>query len=285
MAIQNRRGVYTDFDPTKMVAGEFAVVQDGDPNSSTGRALYICIEPGVVKRIADYDDLGDLVADVAEQYIDDFEDAVDMVTTLIPSTEQAKDDANDAADAANAAAASANAIVSAGNSALGHACGVCSTAYGTSAKTVSISDYQLVKGGLVSVRFTNGVSSFYTLNVNSTGAKTIKYRNITNATANVGPDDTVIFQYDGTYFKVVSIERAEPITLDCGTISSLPATKTSQWINRNMVCLKAELGNPSAQSGDWTVTTSDGSLTISGDINGSTSLSLVLAHAQSITAS
>lgn len=278
MAIQNRRGRFEDFNPEELLAGELAVVQEGDAASSTGRSLYICFQPGIVKRIADYEDIQDMVADVAEGYIQDFDEAVDAVTTLIPETEQAKQDAQEAAEAASA-------VVSTGNSALGHAYGVCSTAYSTSAKTVSISDYQLVKGGLVSVRFTNGASNFYTLNVNNTGAKTITYRNITNATANVGPNDTVIFQYDGTYFEVVSIERAEPITLDCGTISSLPATKTSQWINRNMVCLKAELGNPSAQSGDWTVTTSDGSLTISGDINGSTSLSLVLAHAQSITAS
>ena len=278
MAIQNRRGKYEDFNPEELLAGELAVVQEGDTSSSTGRSLYICFQPGIVKRIADYEDIQDMVADVAEGYIQDFDDAVDAVTVLIPRTEQAAEAAEEAAEAASA-------IVSAGNSALGHAYGVCSTAYSTSDKTVAISDYQLVKGGLVSVRFTNGASNFYTLNVNNTGAKTIKYRNITNMTANVGPNDTVVFQYDGTYFEVVSIERAEPIILDCGTISSLPATMTSQWINRHMVCLKAELGNPSAQTGDWTVTTSDGSLTISGDINGSTSLNLVLAHAQSITAS
>jgi hypothetical protein len=278
MAIQNRRGRFEDFNPEELLAGELAVVQEGDTASSTGRSLYICFQPGIVKRIADYEDIQDMVADVAEGYIQDFDDAVDAVTVLIPRTEQAAESAEQAAEAANA-------IVSAGNSALGHAYGVCSTAYGTSAKTVSIDDFQLVKGGLVSVRFTNGSSNLYTLNVNNTGAKTIKYRNITNMSADIGPDDTVIFQYDGTYFEVVSIERAEPITLDCGTISSLPTTKTSQWINRHMVCLKAELGDPSAQTGDWTVTTSDGSLTISGDINGSTSLSLVLAHAQSITAS
>lgn len=278
MAIQNRRGRYEDFNPEELLAGELAVVQEGDTSSSTGRSLYICFQPGIVKRIADYEDIQDMVADVAEGYIQDFDDAVDAVTVLIPRTEQAAESAEQAAEAASA-------IVSTGNSALGHAYGVCSTAYATGEKTVSISDYQLVKGGLVSVRFTNGAANLYTLNVNNTGAKTIKYRNITNMNANVGPNDTVIFQYDGTYFEVVSIERAEPITLDCGTISSLPVTKTSQWINRHMVCIKAELGNPSAQRGDWTVTTSDGSLTISGDINGSTSLSLVLTHAQSITAS
>ena len=61
MAIQMRRGDYADFDPTKLVAGELAVVTSGDPNSDTGRALYICFEPGIVKRVTDYEDLIDQI--------------------------------------------------------------------------------------------------------------------------------------------------------------------------------------------------------------------------------
>ena len=60
MAIQNRRGAYGDFDPAKMVPGEFAVVQENDPENSTGRTLYLCYGPGVVKRIADQEDLDDV---------------------------------------------------------------------------------------------------------------------------------------------------------------------------------------------------------------------------------
>lgn len=51
MAIQNRRGVYGDFDPTKMVPGEFAVVQNGDPLSGDGKSVYIAFNAGNVKRI------------------------------------------------------------------------------------------------------------------------------------------------------------------------------------------------------------------------------------------
>ena len=51
MAIQNRRGVYGDFDPTKMVPGEFAVVQNGDPLSGDGKSVYIAFNAGSVKRI------------------------------------------------------------------------------------------------------------------------------------------------------------------------------------------------------------------------------------------
>lgn len=285
MAIQNRRGSYTNFDPDKMVAGEFAVVRDGDPNSSTGRSVYLCFEPGVVKRLADYEDIGDMVAEVAEEYIQDFDDAVSALTDLIPDTEQAKDDATAAAEAANEAAEAASAVSLNGNSALGHAYGVCSTAYSTNPKIVNINGYQLTKGGLVSVRFVNGSSNLDTMNINGTGATAIRYRNITNNTANIGPDDTVIFQYNGTDFYVVSIQRADPLNLNCGTISSLPATFTNNFINRHMVCIKAVLGTPSAQTSDWTVETADKSVTISGTISGSTTLSLILEQARATNGS
>lgn len=59
MAIQNRRGVYSDFTPSKMVPGELAVVQSGDPNNTSGKAVYAAFgASGDVKRLATEDDLG-----------------------------------------------------------------------------------------------------------------------------------------------------------------------------------------------------------------------------------
>lgn len=57
MAIQNRRGIYTDFDPSKLKPGEFAVVQSGDTTSTDGKAIYICVSAGNVKRLASLDEL------------------------------------------------------------------------------------------------------------------------------------------------------------------------------------------------------------------------------------
>lgn len=58
MAIQNRRGVYSDFTPSKMVPGELAVVQSGDPNNTSGKAVYAAFgASGDVKRLASEDDL------------------------------------------------------------------------------------------------------------------------------------------------------------------------------------------------------------------------------------
>lgn len=63
---------------------------------------------------------------------------------------------------------------------------------------------------------------------------------------------------------------------NCGTISSLNWTNPTvdNNITENMVVLKAELSNPAAQTSDWTCTTSNGYITISGTINGSTNVLL-----------
>ena len=67
MAIQMRRGAKTKFDPTKMLPGEWAIVQSGDPDTKDGRAAYMAFASGVVKRMASYDDLRDELADASEE--------------------------------------------------------------------------------------------------------------------------------------------------------------------------------------------------------------------------
>ena len=50
MAIQHRRGNYSNFDAQKMKPGEFAVVQSNDPIASDGEAVNIAFQAGTVKR-------------------------------------------------------------------------------------------------------------------------------------------------------------------------------------------------------------------------------------------
>lgn len=69
------------------------------------------------------------------------------------------------------------------------------------------------------------------------------------------------------------------VVINCGTVSSLSFTKDNANILADHVVLKAELGTPSAQTSDWTVATSAGSLTISGSIDGSTTVKLYLGRA------
>lgn len=69
------------------------------------------------------------------------------------------------------------------------------------------------------------------------------------------------------------------IEVSASSVSSLPATITNSRILAKHVCVKAVLSNPSAQTADWTVTTSAGSAVISGTsaINGTTDITLYLA--------
>ena len=61
MAIQLRRGAYADFDPQKMKPAEVGVVQRNDPNTSDGKAVYVAIQPGDVKRLISDLEVSDLV--------------------------------------------------------------------------------------------------------------------------------------------------------------------------------------------------------------------------------
>ena len=76
MAIQQRRGNYADFDPTKMVAGEPAVVLGGDPTSSDGKAAYMAFGPGSIKKLATAEDMRDEIYNQTQSIIQEIEEGV-----------------------------------------------------------------------------------------------------------------------------------------------------------------------------------------------------------------
>lgn len=97
------------------------------------------------------------------------------------------------------------------NASLGQGYGTCSTAAATAAKAVTLANYALTLGGVIAVKFTYAVPASATLNVNSKGAKAIRYRG-TAITANViKAGDTATFIYDGTYYHLLSIDNAVAI--------------------------------------------------------------------------
>lgn len=65
VAIQNRRGSFTKFDPNKMVDGEFAIMESDDPSGIDGKSVYIAYGPGDTERVAMARDLENLNADIA----------------------------------------------------------------------------------------------------------------------------------------------------------------------------------------------------------------------------
>lgn len=64
MAILIRRGAYSNFVPSKLRAGEFADVQSGDPNSTDGKGVYICLTNGSADRLARSSEVANVNAEV-----------------------------------------------------------------------------------------------------------------------------------------------------------------------------------------------------------------------------
>ena len=82
--------------------------------------------------------------------------------------------------------------------------GICSTAASTQAKTVSMSGFVLKTYCKVCVKFTYAnTASSPTLNVNGTGAKTIRYNNSNISSGQIKANHTYEFIYDGTYWQLV----------------------------------------------------------------------------------
>lgn len=90
---------------------------------------------------------------------------------------------------------------------VGLAYGVCSTAAATVAKTVSISNFTLVVGARVAVTFNYAVPANATLNVNSTGAKSIRWNGINVFSGLIHAKETVEMVYTGSYWYILAIDR------------------------------------------------------------------------------
>lgn len=99
------------------------------------------------------------------------------------------------------------------NASLGQGYGTCGTAEATAAKIVTLSGYDdLYSGGFVAVKFTYGLCASATMNINSTGAKSIFIDGaaVTAATAKrVLAGDIAYFIFDGTRYQFLGTDHAE----------------------------------------------------------------------------
>ena len=83
--------------------------------------------------------------------------------------------------------------------------GACSTAADNATKTVDINGFSLVAGAHVTVIFTNGISvADATLNINSTGDKSIYYNGAAITANQIRANERVQMVYDGSQFHVIS---------------------------------------------------------------------------------
>lgn len=110
MAIQSRRGNYADFDPAKMVAGEWAVVRNGDPSAEDGKAVYMAFGPDDVKRMATYNDMQENIENATEEISQAVADEIEAnVAQIVQTAQTAAQTATDKADEASQSASSVSA--------------------------------------------------------------------------------------------------------------------------------------------------------------------------------
>ena len=141
--------------------------------------------------------------------------------------------------------------------------GACSTSVSTKAKTVAISDFVLYEGASVLVKFNNGNSAASpTLNVNSTGAKTIRFNGSTISDSlyySWSSGAVLEFVYDGTYWNLMTTCNTDTgSTTDNDTKNTAGSTDTSDKIY--LIGATSQAANPQTYSHDTAYVGSDGYL-------------------------
>ena len=113
--------------------------------------------------------------------------------------------------------------------------GTCSTAAGTAAKVVTCSGFTRYTGATISVKFTNANSvASPTLNVNSTGAATIRAYNAAltkDSKYNWSAQSVVSFVFDGTYWNISDAGALKQTETLSSTITQTAAAITAE-VNR-----------------------------------------------------
>jgi len=89
---------------------------------------------------------------------------------------------------------------------LGFGYAYCSTVAATAEKTASLSNYNLINGGLVVVYFQYDVPANATLNINNRGAQEIHFQGSRIATGVIKAGDKCLFIYNGNYM-LIAIDR------------------------------------------------------------------------------
>ena len=187
-------------------------------------------------------------ATTVEQTADGLEVKIDSAVTTANTAKSTADSAQSTANTAKSTADSAKSTATTANSnastaktnaqnALNRATyqyGTCSTAAGTAAKAVSLSGFSLFTGATVQVKFTNANSvANPTLNVNSTGAKTIRAYNANlsaSSAYNWVAGAVVTFVYDGTYWNIAdaaSLSKANSAATAASNAQSTANTANS----------------------------------------------------------
>lgn len=118
---------------------------------------------------------------------------------------------------------------------IGNGYGTCSTAATTAAKVATISDFILLKNGIVSILFTSAINvADATLNINSTGAKPIKVNGSAIQPGLVKAQTVVQFQYDGSAWNIVGMTGLEQVQTPSSLYVDLGLPSGLKWAISNI---------------------------------------------------
>ena len=127
--------------------------------------------------------------------------------------------------------------------------GSCSTAAATVEKAVALAGFVLATGARITVRFTvTNTASSPTLNVNSTGAKPIQYRNAAISPGYLAANHVYEFVYDGAAWELVGdINTDTNTTYKEATTSALGLVKVGTNISVSSGTISVANGSTSAK--------------------------------------
>lgn len=104
MAIQTRRGNESDFDPNRMVPGEWATATDTEK-------VWMCFKTGKARRMATYEDMVENIGEATEEIKAEFtagvKSATEAAAEAASTANKAAETASNASNTANAAAETA----------------------------------------------------------------------------------------------------------------------------------------------------------------------------------
>lgn len=89
--IQVRRGLYEDFNPSKMTAGEWAVSIDTETDK---QVVWMCFSPGIVKRMGTLEDFEEQIREATDDIREKYENALNEIKqSTLEETTAIKDSA------------------------------------------------------------------------------------------------------------------------------------------------------------------------------------------------
>lgn len=92
MAIQMRRGQRKDFQPTKLLPGEWAVSIDV---ATDNQIVWMCFAPGVTKRMGTYEDFKKQIEEATAEILDEYRTQLNIILAEVQQlAQQVRDDKN-----------------------------------------------------------------------------------------------------------------------------------------------------------------------------------------------